>query len=84
MGTYAAELCHRRDYGRRIVMQSGRLTSIPLAIDGEGLLHKRVDPDGSLARAARLVGIELGDGPERLDAILDRPAHCKADERAAL
>jgi 6-phosphofructokinase 1 len=60
LGTYAAELCGRREYGRRIVVQSGKVASIPLTTDGERLLHKRIDVDGSLARAARLIGIELG------------------------
>jgi 6-phosphofructokinase 1 len=59
VGTYAAELCHRKAFGQRIVVSDGEVATIPLA--SEATLHKRVDVRGPLANAARLVGIELGD-----------------------
>jgi 6-phosphofructokinase 1 len=63
LGTYAATLCHRGEYGRRIVVRGATLDSISLmGSEAEGL-QKRIDLDGPLARAARLVGIDLGDGP---------------------
>jgi 6-phosphofructokinase len=62
LGSYAASLCHRRDYNRRVVIREGRLASTALA-HGESKLHKFVDLEGPLARSARLVGIELGDAP---------------------
>ena len=62
LGSYAAGLCHRREYNRRVVIREGRLTSTSLA-HGESKLHKFVDIDGPLAGSARLVGIELGDSP---------------------
>ncbi len=64
MGTYAADLCQQGRFGRRVVLREGRVTSLPLI--HESTLTKHVDPQGSLARAARLVGIELGDGPFKL------------------
>lgn len=60
VGTYAAELCREGIAGRRIIVREGGVTSIPLA--SETALHKRVDVHGPFARAARLVGIELGGG----------------------
>lgn len=59
MGTFAAELCHERAHGRRVVLRDGRITSIPLAAATP--MHKQVDLTGSLLRAACLVGIEFGD-----------------------
>ncbi len=59
MGTFAAELCNDGTFGRRIVVQGGRVTSIPFRSDAE--LHKRVDVNGSLMRSARLVGADFGD-----------------------
>jgi len=61
LGTYAAELCASRSYGRRIVLQSGTLRSVPLASDRS--LHKVVDAESPIVRAARLVGITFGDRP---------------------
>jgi 6-phosphofructokinase 1 len=60
LGTYAAELCNRREYGRRIVLAEGRLMTLPLPADGEQLLHKRLGLDDPLLRTAHLLGIELG------------------------
>jgi 6-phosphofructokinase 1 len=60
VGAYAAELCARGRFGERVIARSGGITSVPL--EPEAKLHKLVDVDGPLARAARLVGIELGDG----------------------
>ncbi len=88
IGAYAAELCHRRDYDRRIVVREGKITSIELVPDTdaghprpEGALHKHVDLDGSMARAARLVGVELGDGREETHAPVGGPSHCGTAER---
>jgi hypothetical protein len=62
MGTFAAELCHDGNYGRRVGIQQGRLTSVPLK---SGVVpHKQVDIEGTLVRAARLVGIDFGDAAE--------------------
>ena len=60
LGTYAAELCSRREYGRRIVFRDGRLTTLALPTDGEQVLHKRLGLDDPLLRTAQLLGIELG------------------------
>jgi 6-phosphofructokinase 1 len=62
LGSFAAELCRDRNYGRRVVVQRGRITSIPL--EREVVPHKRVDADGSLMRAARSVGIEFGEAAD--------------------
>jgi len=59
MGTFAAELCRGGEYGRRVVVQQGRVTSISLDTTVDA--HKQVDPNGSLMRSARLVGISFGD-----------------------
>lgn len=60
LGTYAAELCHRGEYGRRIVIHNGNLDTIALPTDDERQLHKRVNiAEDPMVRAARLVGIEL-------------------------
>jgi 6-phosphofructokinase 1 len=58
MGAYAAELCSVGQFGRVIALRGGRLASIPL--EATMTLHKHVDPRGTLASAARMVGIELG------------------------
>ncbi len=58
LGTHAAELCAAGTFGRMVAWRDARVTSVPFP--DEGRLHKRVDPQGSLANAARLVGIELG------------------------
>lgn len=76
MGAYAAELCHQRAYDRRIVVQGGKLSTVPLVHDGEDLLHKRIDLDGPLVRAAELLRIELGDDPEKRHGVEGGPAHC--------
>ena len=60
LGAYAVELCGWREFGRRIVLRDGRLTSIALTADLAATLHKHVDVEGSLVQAARAVGIELG------------------------
>ena len=82
LGTFAAEMCGKRQYDRRIVVRDGKVTSIPLAADAEGTLHKRVDVDGGLARAARLVGIELGDSSQSTGTAIGGPAHCATAERS--
>jgi 6-phosphofructokinase 1 len=58
MGTYAAELFHRRAYGRMVAIRHGEVTDIELGRDR--FLHKEVDATNPLIRAARLVGVELG------------------------
>jgi 6-phosphofructokinase 1 len=66
LGTYAAELCHRGEYGRRIVMRDGRLDTLALPEEDERGLHKQVNlAEDPMVRAARLVGIELGVARER-------------------
>jgi 6-phosphofructokinase 1 len=60
LGAYAAQLCHRGEYGRRIVLREGRLTTLPLPTNGEQLLHKRLGLDDPLLQTAALLGIELG------------------------
>jgi 6-phosphofructokinase 1 len=60
LGAYAAELCHERSYGRRIVLREGTMTSVPLT-PSESALHKQVDLGSRLLRSAALVGIEFGD-----------------------
>lgn len=61
LGTYAAELCHRGEYGRRIVMRDGHLDTLALPTEDQQQLHKQVNvADDPMVRAARLIGIELG------------------------
>jgi 6-phosphofructokinase 1 len=62
LGVYAAELCERRELGRRIVVRAGQLSTILLGRPERNDTHKHVDPSGRLAHTARLLGIELGDG----------------------
>jgi 6-phosphofructokinase 1 len=75
MGTFAAELCHQGMHDRRLVVRDGRIMSIPLA-SSEAALHKQVDLDGSLIRAAQLVGIELGDITAGDPLHAGGPVHC--------
>jgi 6-phosphofructokinase 1 len=79
MGTFAAELCHEGARHRRVVFRDGQITSIPLLSAGVAL-HKQVDIDGSLVRAASLVGIELGDVTGAHPAS-GGPVHCGTAER---
>lgn len=60
MGAHAAELFARRELDTRVVVRDGRVAAVRLS--PVHALHKHVDLDGPLARAARFVGIELGDG----------------------
>jgi 6-phosphofructokinase 1 len=83
MGTFAAELCHQGARDRRIVVRDGRVTSIPLTFAGVAR-HKEVDLGGSLVRAARLVGIELGDTTGGYLAAWGGPVHCGTAERGLL
>jgi 6-phosphofructokinase 1 len=80
MGTFAAELCHEGARHRRVVLRDGRVTSIPLVSAGVAL-HKQVDVEGSLVRAAGLVGIELGDVTGAHPASMGGPVHCETAER---
>lgn len=61
VGTFAAELCHRSEYGRRIVHAGGKITTVPLPADDENALHRRLAQGDQLLRTAQLLGIELGD-----------------------
>jgi 6-phosphofructokinase 1 len=81
LGTYAAELCLRRDYGRKIVVRDGTLTSTPLHTGRARGVHKHVDLSGPMARAARLVGIEFGAGSDEPRAAVGGPAHSATAER---
>ncbi len=65
LGTYAAELCHRGELGRRIVTRDGELASLSLS---EPIAHKRVATTDSLVSAARLIGIEFGDSVPVLES----------------
>ena len=75
MGTYAAGLCQQGTFGRRIVVREGKVTS--MAIGSETMPHKRVDIAGSIANAARLVGIELGDTMDHFGG----PARCVTESK---
>jgi 6-phosphofructokinase 1 len=58
-GYHAAELVQRREWGRMVALQADQCTSVPLA-DVAG--HCRTVPlDHALVRAARGVGVCLGD-----------------------
>lgn len=84
LGTYAAELCRDRAYGRRVVLHAGQLTSLaltPRAHADERATWKQVDLDGALVSAARLVGTELGDGPTPAVGLVAGPAHCETAVR---
>jgi len=68
LGTFAAELCRRGESGCRIVVRGDRLATIPLVARTVAARHKRVDTNGTTARAAWLVGIELGESGEAAQA----------------
>lgn len=59
MGAFAAELIERQDYGNMVCMKNGEIDRIPLA-EIAGKL-KYVDPNDSIIRHARAVGISFGD-----------------------
>jgi 6-phosphofructokinase 1 len=76
LGSYGAELCSRKEYGRRVVVRGGKLRSIPLLGSGEAARHTAVDVDDGLARTARLAGVELGEAAE---ATVARAFHTRAE-----
>lgn len=59
LGTHAAELCRKREFGRRLVFRGEQVQSIPLEDHGED--HRLVDLGGQLVRTASLLGIALGN-----------------------
>jgi 6-phosphofructokinase len=69
MGALAAELFVRRELDTRVVVRDGRVASMRLS--PVQALHRHVDLNGALARAARLVGTELGD--ETPPSIVEQP-----------
>ena len=58
-GFYAAALVQRRQFGRRVALQSDACTSVPLA-DVAGR-NRLVPADHALVRAVRGLGVCLGD-----------------------
>lgn len=58
-GAEAVERVAAGDFGKMVAYQGSRIDAIPIA-DAVGKL-KRVSPDGSMVRAARALGICLGD-----------------------
>ena len=58
-GVEAVELAARGNFGRMVCLRGGEIESVPLddAVDKVRL----VDPEGSMVRAARAVGITFGD-----------------------
>jgi ATP-dependent phosphofructokinase / diphosphate-dependent phosphofructokinase len=59
VGAFAAELCKKREFGRRIVLRGNRVEAV--ALEDSGPSHKLVDLNGQLARSASLLGIALGN-----------------------
>lgn len=58
-GVEAVELVARGEFGRMVSLRSGEIQSVPLE-DAVGEC-RLVDPNGSMVRAARAVGITFGD-----------------------
>jgi 6-phosphofructokinase 1 len=57
-GVAAVEAIERGEYGCMVSLRTPDIVTVPIA---EAIaLPRRVDPAGSLVRAARSVGIELG------------------------
>lgn len=77
LGAFAADLCRHGKYDERLVVQAGRVTSIPLSRVNEAPLHKRLDLRGRLVTTARHTGIELGDDDAVALQALGGPAHCR-------
>lgn len=67
-GNEAAQLVMRGDFDRMVTLQAGRLTSIPLAEAVHG--SRCVPADHPLLRAARQIGVSLGEAGQRLGAIV--------------
>lgn len=62
VGAAAAELILRQDFGYMVAMKNGETTKVPLE-EVAGKL-KMVDPDSTLVKEAKLVGISFGDEKE--------------------
>ena len=58
-GAHAAQLIKKGEFGRLVVIKNGEVTSIPLE-DSAGKL-KYVDPESSIVKEAKLLGINFGD-----------------------
>ncbi len=81
MGVFAAELCHAGARDVCVAIRGGRITQIPLPAPTEARLHRQVDLEGTTAHAARLVGIELGDGSGIAGTPTPvGPGHCRTGE----
>lgn len=59
-GTAAAQLVLRGEFNRMVTLQGGQLSSVP--IDQVAARNRRVPLNHPLLRAARHIGISLGDG----------------------
>ena len=59
LGAVAAKMIQEEDFGKMVVLQGTEVAGIPLS-EVAGKL-KRVDPESSLVKEARLVGISFGD-----------------------
>lgn len=59
LGAEAAILIKKRQYGYMVAVQNGEITAVPLE-EVAGRL-KMVDPDSSIIREAKLMGISFGD-----------------------
>ena len=66
VGAKAAEMILNGQYGYMVGMRKGETVMVPLE-DVAGKL-KYVDPECSLIKEARMVGISFGDNPDKADA----------------
>lgn len=55
----AAKLIHDKEYGYMVAVQNNEITKVPLA-EVAGRL-KTVDPDCSMIKEAKMLGISFGD-----------------------
>lgn len=59
LGAEAARLIKAKKYGHMVAVKNNEITSVPLS-EVAGKL-KTVDPDGSIIKQAKLIGISFGD-----------------------
>ena len=59
LGAAAAKLIHDKEYGYMVAVQNNEITKVPLA-EVAGRL-KTVDPDCSMIKEAKMLGISFGD-----------------------
>jgi len=59
MGTEAAHAAARGDFGKMVVIKSGKITTVPIAEAIEDI--RRVDPNGEWVRSAKDTGVSFGD-----------------------